>query len=523
MKYRFVLLQMVGWFILGACTSLTDEPFIDSTDLTGFSLQKSQDSLILKPGQSEQTGSNLTVSDSEFLIKLVSSVQPASSTLKLQNLNVLITSPSGIRLPSNINLDLSGTTITVSPEIRQDGNVFWGRNVKNVRIMNGQINGNRDQLPDHVNIAGIVITGASSDIRVTGTSFSNLSSNGIRVMGTSESQPISNVNIQNCVFLNTCNKYNDYLEPNVGPVKGTTRDDQGAVKFSFVNQFQVRDCRLSGSKSDGTHFFRSNYGEISQNTIIDNKMGGLFLETCVGITASRNTIMGNGSRGITVERGSADIQITDNLVSSSGREGIWIDDTKNMMVSGNSFRLNGRKGDTDRTYHIKFTDTSWPQLASMPKTTNVTVTKNKFLTDRIQVHAIQISSACRDISINSNEFRGDIRSIRPDCYISGVGSVTLSGNDGWVTENSGRIRLLALTGKQTVEVPHGLQVFDPANPQIQKQLVVEVKTVRPVSDPSAIRFTVKSDLQKLVFSDIFISEKLNLSSELVWTATLVSK
>ena len=51
----------------------------------------------------------------------------------------------------------------------------------------------------------------------------------------------------------------------------------------------------------------------------------------------------NGSRGVTIERGSTRCTLANCLVAGSGREGLWAPNCTGLVISGNVFDRNGRK------------------------------------------------------------------------------------------------------------------------------------------------------------------------------------
>ena len=72
-------------------------------------------------------------------------------------------------------------------------------------------------------------------------------------------------------------------------------------------------------------------------------MGGYFLETCESVIGRGNIMLENGSRGVTIERGSLNCIFSDNIVRQSGREGLWAPDCIGLVVTNNIFEFNGRK------------------------------------------------------------------------------------------------------------------------------------------------------------------------------------
>src|SRR6202030_2102324 len=107
------------------------------------------------------------------------------------------------------------------------------------------------------------------------------------------------------------------------PEKGRVRAGQGLIAFYYVQEFVVRGCRLEKSRSDGTHFYKCRQGQFVNNKVYGAQMGGYFIESCDDILASDNVIRDNGSRGVTIERGSRNCTLNACIVATSGREGLW--------------------------------------------------------------------------------------------------------------------------------------------------------------------------------------------------------
>lgn len=201
-----------------------------------------------------------------------------------------------------------------------------------------------------------------------------------------------------------------------GRAKGSKREDQGGIAFYYVDDFVVRGCRIEKSRSDGTHFFKCTNGRIINNTIRESNMGGFFLETCENIHASGNSMQDNGSRGVTIERKSRNCTFIGNLVSGSGREGIWAPGCQNMIFSNNLILKNGRKknGSSERSIwnaNIKINDD-----AADPKSTPATdyiVSNNIIETTEEQIAAIRIVVGSKgNVIIKNNVLLGENKLIQ---------------------------------------------------------------------------------------------------------------
>ena len=249
---------------------------------------------------------------------------------------------TGLKIGSHIILSMYGATFKVNENSKNDGYVFWGHNVDNVQFMGGEIVGYNDIWDGGTNIRGIYLTGNSTQIRCRDMYIHDLSSNGIGIFGEPENFArdiwITDVIIDNC-----CNFYGDYMSENPGPATGSVRQDQGLVALYYCEDFVVSGSRFENSKSDGTHFYKSKNGQFVNNKVYSSQMGGYFLETCLDVIASGNIIKENGSRGVTIERGSKNCILANNTIARSGREGLWAPKCIGLIIKGNIFDLNGRK------------------------------------------------------------------------------------------------------------------------------------------------------------------------------------
>lgn len=249
---------------------------------------------------------------------------------------------SGLRVGSHLTLFMYGAVFQLDGDRKKDGQVFFGKDVHDANFFGGEIVGQRDEWPTGVNIRGIYLTGKLQNIRIRDMTIRNLSSNGIGIFSKVEN-PARDIWVTDVVVENCCNHYGDYLSDRPGTEKGSVREDQGSVAFYYVNDFIVQGCRFQKSQSDGTHFYKCQRGQFVQNKVYDSQMGGYFLEGCTEVTASNNVIRHNGSRGVTIERGSQNCTLVNNIVETSGREGLWAPNCTGLIVSGNLFDHNGRK------------------------------------------------------------------------------------------------------------------------------------------------------------------------------------
>ncbi len=248
---------------------------------------------------------------------------------------------TGWTVKSGMTLRMHGARFQFGEECSTDGALFQGVDVVDVSLFGGTVVGRNDVWVDGVNIRGIFLEGRCARIRVREMQFQDLSSNAIGIFGTEE-QPVRDVWIRDVIAENCCKRYADYLSDEKHE-KGSVREDQGDVALYFVEDFVVSGCRFERSRSDGTHFYRSQNGQITDNRIYRAKMGGYFVETCQNVVGRGNVILENGSRGVTIERDSRNCLFADNVVRFSGREGLWAPDCVGLVVTGNIFDRNGRK------------------------------------------------------------------------------------------------------------------------------------------------------------------------------------
>ena len=270
-----------------------------------------------------------------------------------------------------------------------------------VCLLGGEIVGDRGHWGPGVNVAGVRITGNSSNIQVNGLVCRDLSSNAVGVFGDDSGAETWRFGVH-ITANNCCNVYIDYLQPNKGPVPGSDRRDQGSVAFYHVNGWSVEGCAFYGSQSDGTHFYHCKNGRFINNIVTGSAMGGYFLEGCECVWASDNLIHGNGSRGATIERDSCDCTFTQNIVSSSGREGLWMPDVSNIQITRNQFLENGRKDDGERDSELRVDDTA----EYTTPTQDIRIEDNVFRTTTQQTAAILVGPGVVGIQPGENMFQG---------------------------------------------------------------------------------------------------------------------
>lgn len=457
LKLLYILLPVYGFL---SCSGT--DPVGDLEDTTTHDADKIHfnESLFLDSILPKGFSLNGSVSYQKQIEEAIELASQKGQTLVFPPSVFLVEDPAGIRLKSNVRLDLTDVKFIVDPKINKDGQIFYGENVRNVEIVNGEFDGTRDKLPTSVNIAGIVITGQSKNIKITGSYFHHLSSNGIRIHGVDTQQMTEDVTITSVRINESCNEYIDYLLPGQGPAPGTERKDQGNISLYFVRNFLITNSTLENSHSDGSHFYFCSNGQILNNQIQNNRMGGYFVETCSDINAFNNKIAGNGSRGVTIERGAIRCNLKANSITNSGREGIWIDDSEQLVVSNNYIASNGKKNHSPYNSNIKITDTSWPDNKNQSKSKYIYILKNTILTDATSEHAVWVISCASNVSITGNLMLGAKKRIKADSWISGSGSCEERDNQNWFTSRSGVQQVTLINWEFGFDIKHNLDIYD---------------------------------------------------------------
>lgn len=339
---------------------------------------------------------------------------PAGSTIEFAPI-VYSVDEAGWKLKSETTLSMRGARFHLSEQCTEDGAVFRGTDVTDVTLIGGTVRGRNDVWNDGVNVRGVLIDGQSRRIRVEQMQFRDLSSNGIGVFGT-EGQPVQDVWVRDVVTKNCCKRYPDY-QSGEKPEQGSEREDQGDVAFYFVEDFVVTGCRFEASRSDGTHFYRSHRGQITDNRIYRAKMGGFFLETCQSVIGRGNVMLENGSRGVTIERDSRNCIFADNIVRRSGREGLWAPDCVGLIITGNVFDRNGRKPNGSEERFVWNANITVNEAHSDPTnapTQNYLISNNMITTSESQIAAIRVDTSpaeTKHIVIRDNVLLGENRKL----------------------------------------------------------------------------------------------------------------
>jgi len=315
----------------------------------------------------------------------------------------------GLQLRSHLTLLMHGAIFQLWKECAGDGQAFSGKDLNNVYLKGGEIRGCLGEWAEGINIRGIYMTGQCENIRITDMLLHDLTSNAIGIFGSPE-EYASDVRVDNIIAEDGCNYYGDYLSEKPGPEEGSLREDQGLIAFYYVRDFIVQSCRFSRSRSDGTHFYKSKHGQFVQNKVYASQMGGYFLEGCEEITAADNIILDNGSRGVTIERGSRNCLLNGNIVKNSGREGLWAPNSTGLVINGNIFVRNGRKPNGPKESQIWNANITINDAHDPTKTVtrDYLITNNIFYTGQNQIAAMRVDSEMvRNITIKNNQMMGE--------------------------------------------------------------------------------------------------------------------
>ncbi|NLP11814.1 right-handed parallel beta-helix repeat-containing protein [bacterium] len=315
----------------------------------------------------------------------------------------------GLQVHSHLTLMMHGAVFQLRKECIKDGQAFHGKDLQQVQFIGGEVCGPEERWPDGVNIRGIHLIGRCEKIRIQEMYFHHLTSNAVGVFA-AEDAWAQDIWITDVVAEEGCNEYGDYLSERPGPEINSSRQDQGLIALYHVRDFTVRGCRLERSRSDGTHFYRCREGAFVHNRVYAARMGGYFLETCENVCASDNLILHNGSRGVTIERGSKNCLLQGNIIAHSGREGLWAPNCTGLIVTGNHFNHNGRKANGEKKeqlWNANITINSAHDPTNT-LTRDYLISNNQFYTSNSQIAAIRVDApAVRNIVIRQNQFLGE--------------------------------------------------------------------------------------------------------------------
>lgn len=398
----------------------------------------------------------------------------------------LIDKLDALTLHSDALLLIEGAELIGSPLLTTKGSLFLAPGVDNVRwvgrgvfkgqkaVWNAPLAGQSADLGPVNNrgtlIRAITYSGAFSRIRHDGGVFRDFTSNATAFLGTAGARG-SDVQLNGVEYVNNSSYYYDYVEavqPALyggagGPQIGAVEGDKGQYGIYYVDRYAMIGCIVRDNDGDNGHILDSKKGVISGAVHLNNKMGGLFLEACEDATITGHLLHNNGSRTITIEARSKRINVVGGIMSYGGREGIWGWGWDSGACVGNVFYLNGQKGVAGlnanlllASYKAADTTTIYP--------CDVTVDGNYFETHAAQEYQIRVVSQLSGVNItSSNIFRGPVRKIRVDAWLSQKGTVRVGDVDGWKTTNRGSTTITGDGATTTFDVPHGLDFSDPGD------------------------------------------------------------
>jgi parallel beta-helix repeat protein len=409
----------------------------------------------------------------------------------------LIDSNEGLQLRSHSTLDMRGAVLQASTGLVSDGQIFGGWEIRDLEMIGGEISGERGHWHESVNVAGVRLYGSCHNITVRGLYCHDLSSNAIALIGEPPHNRSSNVIVEGLRAHRCCNRYIDYLEPNMGPVDGSLREDQGQITLYNVDNFVVDGCDIVDSHSDNTHFFRCRGGRVTNTRIVGAKMGGYFLEGCENVEADHLTVIGSGSRGVTIERGSSRCTLKESSISDSGREGVWVTDSVDIQILNNRFSNNGVKLDGPTSTDVHITDSSWPSEIGRPRSVNITIADNIIASTAGRYASVRVMSSAGPVIVSGNELTGALKRLQGDAWLSGIGRVEARRNLGWPTESEGLTEVVSNGVQTTYLVPHKLQFLAPSDPRALSYLKVYAAVL--FDEPSRLpAWAVSADAVNLV-------------------------
>jgi len=219
-----------------------------------------------------------------------------------------------------------------------------------------------------------------------------------------------------------------YAPTGAGPGKG-------AIDLVGCRNAIVRGCRLS-ALGDTMHIQKSDGVIFSDNHITGSRMGAFFLaEFCRNATITGNTVDGsNGSRVMSVERSCTDVTIIGNTFRNGGR-GSWINQPRNLVMTGNVFINNTTKGERDprrgRRSFVTGEWESWPEIYFTTYEEGATygpviLRDNVIVTGPEAKAAARFESGGREIVMDGNILRGATGEI----LVEGDAQVTFGHNLG---------------------------------------------------------------------------------------------
>ncbi len=371
-------------------------------------------------------------------------------------------------LEENVSIPLFSDTSYIMDGVRFISNqqyfndpfyVFKGENLKNTNITGGEIIGSsewsehnqncfRTSSQNYMNIGGVLIIGGETEkIQINGLRAKDLTAAGILIISKDDNRA-RNINIVNCNIVRASPNYADYLtETPAGALASKDWDTRANIFIKNSMEVRVVDCKAMESHCDGITLENCVTATVTGCEISKQHMGGLVLIGGHNIFVNDCHVVGNGSRGITIEEGCKNANVNNCISSMNGREGFWIDrGCSDITLKNINFESNGRKGDListatypgNKTSHIKIT-----KGHSKQKNENIEITGCSFMTAD-QLYSIEVekdSLLGLPIKITGNTFaQASVREqshiqIRPSVAFekhiqAAEADIELSGNTG---------------------------------------------------------------------------------------------
>ena len=226
-------------------------------------------------------------------------------------------------------------------------------------------------------VAAFAFVGGGDDISVKAT-IENFNFGGVKVLGT-PTIPFTNVDVTHSTLDNVGVGYADYwhryAELALNSNFPNTNDWGRAIQFDYVKQYDISHNKILNSPSDAMHLYKADNGKVSENRLVNTKMGAWFIHDSEKVEGHGNIIYTDrlcyddlanypsgyplGSRAVSVEFGSKDVNLYGNIIFNHGREGLWINGAENVKAHNNLIALNGRKGIQPTGSNIEVPSGDW--------------------------------------------------------------------------------------------------------------------------------------------------------------------
>ena len=326
------------------------------------------------------------------------------------------------------------------------------------------------------NIIPINIYNAGSSpagTRIRNLVIVNSNANGIQMDG------VTNVRVENCYIGVLAN--------------GTTASgvQNGVMLFNGANDIQLNNCVISGNKSNGVLIF----GATTKN---------IKVEGCkIGVTAVGTTALANGANGVQLSDFTNNNQITNNVISANGSNGLFCSATISNTITGNKIGVgfNGTTGLGNLANGIQLIDNSTlntlnDNVVSANKSNGVSFvksTKNIFTNNKIGVTATGLTALANtnngvevlDVS-NENEFTDNV--------ISANGLIGMRVDKSIKTKITGNKIGVGLDGLTALgNSSHGVQLFGGSNESVVTNNVISANGIQGLSIENSNLTTVSNN------------------------------